>query len=147
MFAGEPMIPSDAEVVAATELVLAAYPELGRLKVLAQLKSENNWSLSDARLKKLLAAHRALPQEQAVASSSGGSSGSNVIREDDPSLPLPYLPTNALQAQQDYAESSTRIYKVYGRRYDYGVSPNVSLSRRSYNAMAEMAAVHRRTKV
>ena len=97
--------PSDDEVVAAVEAIRTAAPELGREKVRARLITENNWLLSESRLKKLLA-------ERGLESS--------VVRDQ-----FIKYPANALQAQERYKADSTRCFKLYARgEHDFGVPPN-----------------------
>jgi len=121
--ASEGAIPTDVEVLDQLSLVYENLPGLGRPKVHALLRAQG-WSISEARLKKLIAVYNnETPTKRPAAESS--SSGSAILnRDEDQSLPPPVLPKNPLQAQQDFFEGSTRIFKIYGRKWDYGISPN-----------------------
>ena len=100
--------PSDDEVVRAVRTIHEQSPDLGRNKLLDQLKVNHNWTLSDKRLKKLLTQH----DLKRVAERSKG-------------LPSIELTKDALSAQQRYKDNSNRCFKLYGRgEYDYGVTPN-----------------------
>lgn len=116
----DPTTPTDEEVISALEsltlmIIKKGYPDLARLKVLALLKTEHNWALSDARLKKIMAAYGLRsPLSQ---------NWDNAI--DQSTLPPPVLPADAFAAQKKYKEESIRCFKIYGRgNYDYGVTPN-----------------------
>ncbi|KAK3326921.1 hypothetical protein B0T19DRAFT_440946 [Cercophora scortea] len=106
-------IPSDHDVVQAVAALRKDWPELGRAKLLTQLKQAHNWSLSEARLKKLVSA--AAPQDTRTST-----------------IPIPgtlRIPRDALAAQQRYRDKSMRCFKIYGRgEYDYGVTPNADRS-------------------
>ncbi|KIK67560.1 hypothetical protein GYMLUDRAFT_257417 [Collybiopsis luxurians FD-317 M1] len=105
--------PSDEQVSAALADFRAKQPGLGRAKILAALRSGNRWSLSEARLKKIMA-HSYGSNRTSVSTDPGSSSAG----------PIEY-PKNALAAQQKYKDQSTRCFKIYGRgEYDFGVTPN-----------------------
>lgn len=104
--------PSDVEVVAAVQALRLQTPDLGRAKVLSRLKEEKQWTLSDLRLKKLMAKHGL-----------GLSTAKEAVTKAEES-PIAY-PKDALAAQRRYKIESTRCFKLYGRGpYDFGVTPN-----------------------
>ncbi|KAF5369388.1 hypothetical protein D9758_002790 [Tetrapyrgos nigripes] len=49
-----PMIPTDDQILLSLLEIRKSTPGLGRAKILSRLKSENQWTLSDARLKKMI---------------------------------------------------------------------------------------------
>jgi hypothetical protein len=105
--------PSDEEIVTALQTLHLEHPGLGRAKVLAKLKEENRWTLSDLRLKKVMVKHGA-----------GRHVKSDVSVAEDAISPIVY-PQDALRAQQRYKDESTRCFKLYSKGpYDFGVTPN-----------------------
>lgn len=91
--------PSDKQLLDAVRLALSNNPAIGRPKLLARLRGENTWALSDTRLKHFV----------------------KMVKEPLP----PMLPADALAAQDHYKETSTRCFRIFGRgEYDYGVTPN-----------------------
>jgi hypothetical protein len=79
---------------------------------LIQLKAAQNWTLSDSRLKKVLAEDDLKRQE-----------------EEPKSLPPIPLPADALAAQQRYKRDSIRVFKLYGLgEYDFRVTPNADMA-------------------
>jgi len=107
-----PTTPSDDDIVQAVRAINAQNPAIGRAKLLAQLKSDHNWALSDNRLKKILDQHD-LKRVAEVPKASA------TIQ----------IPPNAFAAQQRYKDDGTRCFKLYGRgEYDYGVSPNADMA-------------------
>ncbi|KAF2111381.1 hypothetical protein BDV96DRAFT_690299 [Lophiotrema nucula] len=107
-------VPSDEDILKAIRDIYASTPDLGRAKVLAKLKGDNTWQLSDNRLKKLLDSNDLkrileLPKD-----------GSEI-----PVIANITIPKNALAAQIRYKDESIRCFKLYGKgEYDWGVTPN-----------------------
>ena len=100
-----PSVPSDDEVVLATKELRQANPNLGRAKMLEELRSTRNWTLSEARFKRLTPSANQLQNEERLSQLG--------------------IPRNANAVQRRYRDESTRIFKIYGRgEYNYGVSPN-----------------------
>lgn len=125
--------PSDEEILTSLRAVRLSNPLLGRAKVLAQLKSENGWTLSEARLKKLMAKHdlKSSVTGKAEEEITNKQQTCSTAQEDDPTPDpdRPIYPQNALAAQQRYKKHSTRCFKLYGRgQYNYGVTPNATMA-------------------
>lgn len=53
----EQVLPSEEEVVAAVKAMRGEDASLGRKRLLARLRDEHGWSLSEKRLKKIINAH------------------------------------------------------------------------------------------
>ena len=97
-------IPSDEEVIQAVKELRQTQPNLGRAKMLEHLKTARKWTISEARLKKLVPSVNHLHAEDNMTKLG--------------------IPKDALEAQQHYKDNSTRVFKIYGRgEYNYGVSP------------------------
>lgn len=116
-------VPSDEHVIRAVRELRKTQPELGRAKVLAELKRKNEWSLSDARVKKLMDQHDLNTPNRNVATLSTQPPTS---QQQLPPIPLP---DDAFAAQQQYKDNSTRCFKLYGRgKYNYGITPNSDMA-------------------
>jgi hypothetical protein len=102
-------MPTDEQILDHVRSIHATNPELGRAKLLAKLKADHEWILSDNRLKRLL-----------------DRGGLKRIAE----LSRISLPENALAAQEEFREKSKLHIKLYGReQFEYGVKlgPEVHL--------------------
>ena len=104
-------MPSNDEIIQAVHDLRQTQPNLGRAKMLQQLKESRNWNLSEARFKKLV------PSVNQLNAKDG---------ETQLSVPKKLgIPEDALAAQLLYKENSIRHFKIYGRgEYNYGVTPN-----------------------
>jgi hypothetical protein len=133
MFTTAQIQPIDQEIIDAVREIHVEQPKLGRGKLcvytgfalrpkciltlypisrLAQLKDAHNWSLSDTRLKKLLAENNLKRQAEVPKT-----------------LPPIELPANAFAAQETYKKDGIRCFKLYGRgECDYGVTPNADMA-------------------
>ena len=101
----EVRIPSDDEVVNVVNRLRQEQPDIGRAKMLAVLRDQHNWRISEARLKKLIPT-----VNQIKASTTNAQLG---------------IPENALEAQNRYRERSTRTFRIFSRKeHNYGVSLN-----------------------
>lgn len=103
--------PSEEELLAAVRGALAANPDFGRAKLLAKVKTEKGWTLSEARLK------RAINIVNGPATPPGSS----------PVLQPPVLPKDAWKAQEEFRDSKAGClgFILYGRgEYDYHAQPN-----------------------
>ncbi|KAG7441215.1 uncharacterized protein BT62DRAFT_923442 [Guyanagaster necrorhizus] len=144
-----PIVPTDEQVL--SEIKTFATP-LGRQKLLNAMRSKNNWALSDARLKRLLAEvndHATATHQDSLESTDvvslltdyGNaisapltqdlSEGPNATYEAEElsDLPPPVLPTNPLSAQLQFHKESPGFFILYGRgEYDYAVIPNSSIA-------------------
>jgi hypothetical protein len=129
-----PVVPTDEQVKAAAQALRDRNPELGRAKILAQLREDNHWSLSEARLKKLVPAASVNETKANAATSSGANtctkkSTSSISSSSNSYLGPPVLPENALAVQEWYKDNSTRCFKIYGRgEYDFGVTLNSDMA-------------------
>ncbi|KAI0841455.1 hypothetical protein F5Y06DRAFT_259540 [Hypoxylon sp. FL0890] len=105
--------PSDQEVIDLVQVIRQEKPDLGRAKVLAILKEDHHWRISEARLKKLVPSVNQLKGP------------SPIVQEVSPQNGELCIPENALAAQHRYMENSIRTFRIYGRgKYNYGVSAN-----------------------
>ncbi|KAK0483036.1 hypothetical protein EDD18DRAFT_1200689 [Armillaria luteobubalina] len=145
-----PTVHTDEQVL--SEIKIFPGP-LGRSKMLNAMRSKNNWALSDARLKRLLAqaneSDSATPIHQDYSEpvdivslfTAYGNAVSVPWTRDSPTVPnatyepdegcdppAPILPANPLAAQIRFHKESTRFFILYGRgEYDYAVTPNSSI--------------------
>jgi hypothetical protein len=118
--------PTDRQVLDAISKLHASAPELGRAKMLATLRAQNEWNLGNKRFKKLLAASDINQGcSGAHVNDMTGGAEQRLQASEVALLPIP-LPEDAHAAQVRYMATSRRCFKIYGRGpYDYGVSPNM----------------------
>lgn len=112
MSAPAPKSPSDDKLLQAVSEIRGQRPDLGRAKLLVLLRQQYHFTISEARPKKLVPAANSTSNEplDSIAQRLG-------------------IPKNALAAQTRYRDTSTRIFRVYGRgEYDYGVSLNADMA-------------------
>ncbi|KPI35966.1 uncharacterized protein AB675_10467 [Cyphellophora attinorum] len=108
MSPSEATIPSDDEIVSAVEAAKHSNPSASRNDIFALVKTLNSWTISNKQIKKAVDPKPPPPP--------------TII---GPALPPITLPKDALAAQQAYKDTSTRLFRLYGRgEHDYGCSPN-----------------------
>ncbi|KAF9023652.1 hypothetical protein BDZ89DRAFT_1069664 [Hymenopellis radicata] len=165
-------VPTDKQVLLALDQ-LKTLP--GRPKLLALLKSDNSWSLSDARLRKLINQREQekkprqrppgiLPYNDlheikdfakryhCLACGSSPELHTNrkvqavIVADRIKALPPPSLPNDALAAQLQFFEDSTRVFILYGRgKFNYAATPNASVGimlALCRNRMLEFLKIH-----
>jgi len=97
-----PRSPSNDELLIALRAIRGEQPTPGGAKILAELRSENAWRLSDARLRKLMLnsgfdMHMSVPNAKPAKAAKD--------------LPPIELPKGALAAQQKYGDESSRRFR------------------------------------
>lgn len=118
----EGTIPTDDEVVSEVNKIRQDQPNIGRAKILAMLRDQHGWRISETRLKKL-----APTVNQIRASATEAELG---------------IPKGALAAQNKYRKDSTRTFRIYGRGdYNFGVSLNVDMAVQMNIAYERLAKV------
>jgi hypothetical protein len=94
--------PTDRQILDAVSKLHASAPELGRTKILATLRTENNWDLGNKRFKKVLAASD-MDQEFVGAEEHDTTSGAEQRPQtSEVALPPIQLPQDAHAAQVRY---------------------------------------------
>lgn len=118
--------PTDNQVLDAMRALHSSTPNLGRAKILATLRMENNWDLGNKRFKALFAASD-IAQSNAGEEEDDATGGAE--QQPNPhkvTLPSIQLPKDAHAAHVHFMATSRRCFRIYGRgEYDYGVSPNM----------------------
>ncbi|KAF2645918.1 hypothetical protein P280DRAFT_465655 [Massarina eburnea CBS 473.64] len=115
-------VPTNEQILNAVRIIQTSTPDLGRAKVLAQLKTENNWTLSDNRFRKLLDTNDVKRKAEPPKDRS------SLVTQSQSLGPIDIL-KNALMLQERYKEESIRCFQLYGRgEYDYGVTLNAEMA-------------------